>query len=166
MVFHIPLGYNILINVCALISFYLGIKLQVIGLTGGIACGKTTVSNILKENGYTIIDCDQISKDLRNNDEGYKKLLIKTFGQEIDDNGQINSEKLGQIVFSDPKKRAQLNKLTHWRIFREIFLSIFKNKIMLGLSKVVLDAPLLFETKILEHICHPIVCVYISDEEK
>ena len=44
MVFGIPLGYNILINLLALISFYVGIKLQVIGLTGGIACGKSTVS--------------------------------------------------------------------------------------------------------------------------
>lgn len=68
-------------------------------------------------------------------------------------------------MFSDPKKRALLNKITHWRIFREIFMAIFKNKILKGLSKVVLDAPLLFETKILEHICHPIICVYISNEE-
>jgi uncharacterized protein YabE (DUF348 family) len=59
------------INFPSFFGFYCGLKLRVIGLTGGIATGKSTVSNILKSEGFDIIDSDQISKDLRNKDEHY-----------------------------------------------------------------------------------------------
>ena len=95
-----------MINGFACLFFYFGIKLQVIGLTGGIACGKSSAAKLLIENGFIIIDSDQISKDLRAKDKHYQKLLVKTFGPEIWENEQINSEKLGAIVFSDPKKRS------------------------------------------------------------
>ena len=75
------------VNFPCFIGFYCGLKFKVIGLTGGIATGKSTVSNILKSEGFDIIDSDQISKDLRNNDEHYKRLLRNTFGEEIWVNG-------------------------------------------------------------------------------
>ena len=72
---------------------------------------------------------------------------------------------LGQIVFSDPQKRKQLNSITHWRIFRDILFKVIKLKISEGKKRVILDAPLLFETKILEHFCYPIITVYVQDYE-
>ena len=150
----------------SLIAYYIGLKFRVIGLTGGIATGKSTVSRIFKENGYTIIDADQISHDLRKYNKGYQQVLIKEFGQKIwdIDKAQINSEELGKIVFADKQARAKLNKHTHGRIFREILRQIWTHKVWSGNKKVILDAPLLFESKILEHFCFPIMCVYISDE--
>ena len=168
LLFKVPLYANILLNIVSCIGFFFGIKMQVIGLTGGIACGKSTVCDLLRNQGFTIIDCDQISRDLRGKEVNYQKLLVKTFGQEVwdDEKKQINSEKLGQIVFSDPLKRKQLNSITHWRIFKIIFQSIFYQKIVLRKSNVILDAPLLFETKILEHVCYPILLVHLEDTHK
>ena len=70
--FGIPLLPNWLFNFVCLFSFFIGVKIPVVGLTGGIACGKSSVTKILKEDcNYTIIDLDQISHDLRNNDTSY-----------------------------------------------------------------------------------------------
>lgn len=68
-------------------------------------------------------------------------------------------------MFADPKKIAILNKLSHWRIFRDIFKKIFYHRVYLKESKVILDAPLLFETRILEFICMPIILVYLPDND-
>ena len=72
---------------------------------------------------------------------------------------------MGQIIFADPRKRKQLNGITHWRIFRNIIYEVIDLKIRKGHAKVILDAPLLFETGILEHMCYPIICVYLDDPE-
>jgi len=69
------------------------------------------------------------------------------------------------MVFESHEKRKKLNGITHWRIFREMLNQIFHHKVRQGNKKVVLDAPLLFETNILEHICHPIITVFIGDEQ-
>lgn len=69
------------------------------------------------------------------------------------------------MVFKDKAKRATLNSLSHWRIFRDIFASIFSYRVRKGETKVILDAPLLFETRILEFICQPIILVYLKDKE-
>ena len=68
------------------------------------------------------------------------------------------------MVFANNELRQKLNKLTHWRIFKEMLKQMFHAKVTKGLKKVVLDAPLLFETKVLEHFCYPIIAVYIEDE--
>ena len=142
----------IALNVVSIMSLWAGLKVPVIGLTGGIACGKSTVSNIFKREGYTIIDADEISHELRRSNRGYQNSLINAFGKEVwdEDKKEINSEKLGQIVFADPIKRRQLNKLTHGKIFREMLWQIFKYKLLQGRKNVILDVPLLFETKVLE----------------
>ena len=64
---------------------------------------------------------------------------------------------MGAQVFSDPAKRRLINKLTHPRVFRKIISSVIKLKILQRKPLVVLDAPLLFETKILEYFCYPII---------
>ena len=66
-----PMFLNFTINFCGFACFWIGNRMRVIGLTGGIATGKSSVSFILKEEGFTIIDCDLISKEMRKNDKGY-----------------------------------------------------------------------------------------------
>ena len=98
------------------------------------------------------------------NDVGLQLAVKKAFGLAIlDENGDINRDKLGAIVFADADKRKIINKLTHPRIFRKIISAVIKLKLIQRKPLVVLDAPLLFETKILEYFCYPIMTVYCED---
>ena len=95
--------------------------LIVVGLTGGIGSGKTSVSNILSALGASIINADKIGhKIYEPNSEGWKE-VIKTFGKEIlNENQEINRKKLGAIVFKEKKYLDKLNSITHPRIYSEI----------------------------------------------
>lgn len=98
------------------------------------------------------------------NDVGLQQAVKRAFGNGIlDEKGVIDRDALGAIVFSDPEKRKLINKLTHPRIFRKIISSVIKLKLIQRKPLVVLDAPLLFETKILEYFCYPIITVYCED---
>ena len=75
----------------------------IIGLTGGIACGKSTVTQLLQRRGADIIDLDQIGHELLKANSPVMKQLLKTFGPEVLDlSGDVNRTKLGKIVFADP----------------------------------------------------------------
>ena len=117
---------------------------MIIGLTGGIASGKSTVSDILKNMGAYIIDADKIAHQIIKKDNiGYKK-IVKQFGEKIlNSNNNIDRAKLGTIVFSDNDKLKSLENITHPLIINHI-----KNKIekVQDDNTVVIDAPLLFET--------------------
>jgi dephospho-CoA kinase len=93
--------------------------MKVIGLTGGIASGKSTVSTVLKELGAIIIDVDIISRKAVSKGEAAYDKIIQYFGNEIlMSNGDINRKKLGNIVFSDKEKLNILNSITHPEIIR------------------------------------------------
>jgi dephospho-CoA kinase len=81
----------------------------------------------------------------------------------LNENGIIDREKLGAVIFSDAEKRNLINKLTHPRIFRKIIIAVIRMKLLQRKPLVVLDAPLLFETKILEYFCYPIITVFCED---
>ena len=154
----------------SIFSLYLGTKLSVIGLTGGIACGKSTVVEVLQKSTqphFKVIDSDRIVHDLYK-DQAFTNKIFATFGKEnvaTADGKSVDRAKLGKIVFADDKKRRQLNSMTHWRVFMQILWTIIRLKAIQGHPLVILDAPLLFESKVLEYICHPIVCVSLSDEQ-
>lgn len=101
-------------------------------------------------------------------DPAYQKAVRKAFGPEVFsiETGQIDRLKLGHVIFSNPQKRRTLDKLSHPRIFRRIFVNLFKLKFIQRKPLVVLDAPLLYESKILEWVCYPIVVVYCDDTQK
>ena len=120
-----------------------------IGLTGGIASGKSTVSSIFsKEYGIPVVDADLIArKVVKPNTTGWKR-VVKIFGDSILNQDQtINRDKLGAIIFNDSNKRKQLNKCLHgliiFEMLKEIFLILIK-----GNRYVILDVPLLFDVKI------------------
>nr|CUU98150.1 hypothetical transcript [Hymenolepis microstoma] len=118
-----------------------------VGLTGGIATGKSTVSDLLKSKGVPVIDADVIARDLVDNDRQVQRAMLKAFGPSVfnDDGTKVERDKLGLIVFSDPDKRKVLNGIVHPVVFRRIAYQIFQNFVE-GQSFVVLDIPLLFET--------------------
>lgn len=120
----------------------LGMKSKIIGITGSIATGKSTVISILKKLGYKIIDADKVAHFLMlRGNENYEK-LVKFFGNSIlGDDLEIDRKKLGDLVFSDKSKLDLLNKLTHPTIFNTIYKEIKSDN-----EKIVfVELPLLFE---------------------
>jgi dephospho-CoA kinase len=117
----------------------------VIGLTGGIASGKSTVSAKLKELGAVVIDADLLARDVVRKGEMAYNRIVQCFGADILlPNGEINRKKLGSIVFSDKEKLALLNSITHPEIINRIKKRIRELKAE-GIKVIVLDAAILIE---------------------
>jgi dephospho-CoA kinase len=119
---------------------------RVIGLTGGIGSGKSTVSRYLSELGAAIIDADKLGHEVYlPNTESWRD-LVKTFGKEIlTPADKIDRKKLATIVFNNPEKLQQLNAIVHPRMF-EIAKQRIEDNRRQGTKVVILDAPILFET--------------------
>lgn len=118
---------------------------KVLGLTGGIASGKSTVSNFFKEHQIPVIDADVVSREVMQAGEPAVKEIQRVFGDEvIQENGEIDRSKLGAIVFESPSKRVALNEIVHGEIGRRIMdqLEALKKE---GHKLVVMDIPLLYE---------------------
>jgi len=92
-----------------------------IALTGGIACGKSLVGEMMQASGIPVCEADEIAHRVLEQDESVKAALIKEFGSEIvGTEGHIDRAKLGQQVFADPDKRIKLNNATHPVILRQL----------------------------------------------
>lgn len=136
----------------------------IVGLTGGIATGKSTVSNILRHLGCPVIDADRLARRVVEPNRPAWRAIIKQFGTEVLlPDGEINREKLGNIVFNDPSKRRLLNSCTHMAIFRELLWDLLVLFIR-GERLVILDAPLLYESGKLVHLTHRVVVVTCTAE--
>jgi len=118
----------------------------IVGLTGGVASGKTTVSRVLKEEGAYIIDADQIARELvRPRTPGWKK-LIGAFGTDIlREDGFIHRKKLADKVFRNLRQRKVLNQILHPRIGKEMERRVREIGQRDPEAVVVIDAPLLVE---------------------
>ena len=119
----------------------------IVGLTGGVASGKSVVSRILKEEGAYLIDADQIARELVQPRTSAWEELVKVFGKEIlQKDGSIHRKKLAAKVFSDPKQRDLLNRTLHPRIKEEMGRRLKAIGQKDPEAIVVIDAPLLVET--------------------
>lgn len=132
--------------------------MQVIGLTGGIATGKSTVSEILENAGAVIIDADRIARQVvKKNLPAYHK-IVDTFGQSVLlPDGEINRTKLGHLIFNDPRKKRLLNSMVHPQVRKETnrrLKSIEKSHLD---ALVILDIPLLFEAGMRKDLSEVIV---------
>ena len=99
---------------------------MIIGITGSIACGKSTVSNYLKSKGYIVIDADKIGHEALD-DDYVKEKLILAFGNEILEDNKINRQKLGELVFGNSSNLNVLNSIIHPEIRKKILEKIDKN---------------------------------------
>lgn len=117
-------------------------KSRIIGLTGSISTGKSTVSNYLKEKGYKVIDADEITHELMQKGNANYVKIVEHFGDSIlDENFEIDRKKLSKIVFSDENELKMLNNLTQPNIFNKI-----KKTIEISDEKIIfLDIALLIE---------------------
>lgn len=133
-------------------------KSLIIGLTGGIATGKSTVSQYLKKQGFPVICADEISKDVvRPNQIAYKK-IIKLFGKEVTlKNKELDRKKIATLVFHQPQKRKLLEEIIHPAVQKETDRLIKKLKKQ-NYSLIFLDIPLLFEVG-RDKICDYTICL-------
>jgi len=136
--------------------------LLILGLTGGIASGKSSIANLFKEQKISVIDADKIYKNLLKTDKIMYNEIVKTFGVEIVSHEQINLKMLGEIIFSDANKRDLLNKITHPRVLVVMNEAIEKSR-KLGEKIIVIDVPLLFEAK-LDYLADLIILAYTKKE--
>lgn len=119
----------------------------IVGLTGGIASGKTVVSQILGEEGAHIIDADQLARELVHPHTPAWEELRKVFGEEILGKDRfIDRKALAEQVFSDPEQRNRLNRILHPRVKEEIGRRVSEIAQTEPDAIVVIDAPLLIET--------------------
>lgn len=134
----------------------------VIGLTGGIASGKSTVSAMISELGIPVVDADQIAREVvKPGKVAYKKIVAHFGYQLLNSDKTINRKKLGKIVFSNVKKREILNKIIHPQIRKEM---LHQRDLLIenGAECVVLDIPLLFENNLMHYVDKTIV-VYVKE---
>jgi phosphopantetheine adenylyltransferase/dephospho-CoA kinase len=121
--------------------------MYVIGLTGGIGSGKSTVARVLEEQGATVLSADLIGHEAYNPGRPAWQEIVDAFGREVvAEDGTIDRKKLGSIVFSDPKHLARLNSIVHPRMkgmMRERLAAMARE----GVDIAVLEAALLFEAK-------------------
>ncbi|WP_074018178.1 dephospho-CoA kinase [Massilibacterium senegalense] len=136
---------------------------KVVGITGGIASGKSTVVTMLKEMKFPIIDADLIAREVvRVGEEAYEK-IVEHFGSDILlEDHTINRAKLGEIVFNNEKERLALNAIVHPAVRKR--MNEKKEKwIAAGESVIFLDIPLLFESK-LTNMVEKVLLIYVDEE--
>lgn len=132
----------------------------VLGVTGSIATGKSTVIHVFREQGFPIVDGDVVARKVVEPGQPCLAVLTEYFGAEILlDNGELNRKKLGQIVFSDEGKRVKLNELMDTYIRQEITAEIAAGKELSPL--VVVDIPLLYEGNYQQYM-DAVAVVYVS----
>jgi dephospho-CoA kinase len=137
--------------------------MKIIGLTGGIACGKSMISKHLSNKGYPVIDADIAARKIVEIGTPALQEIIEFFGKEILlDDGNLNRKKLGEMIFTDELKRKKLNEITHPRI-REWMLEILAFEKQKEADVVFMDIPLLFENKSFQ-VTEKALVVYVDKE--
>jgi dephospho-CoA kinase len=134
--------------------------MKVIGLTGGIGSGKSTVSQFLAELGATIIDVDKVWHEALKPGTDLWREVVVAFGREIlKPNGEIDRKKLGGIIFGNPQARARLNQIMHPRVYALVMAQLEQYQRQ-GVEVVVMEVPLLVEVPLSIRVGEP----SLSDE--
>ncbi|KAI7869786.1 dephospho-CoA kinase domain-containing protein [Spinellus fusiger] len=120
--------------------------MKLIGLTGGIASGKSTATQLIREYGVPVIDADTIAREVVAPGKPANKKIREAFGESVflaDET--LDRPKLGEIIFNDPAKRKILNQCTHPYVRKEMLRQAFVYWLK-GTDRVVFDVPLLLES--------------------
>lgn len=135
---------------------------MIVGLTGGIASGKSTVSNLFRKYGIEIVDADKVAKEVREKKESIEK-ISNIFGKDIlDSDGKIVREKLREKAFKNRELLQELNKIIHPQV-----MEYFKRKKEENSKDEILifDIPLLYEAK-MEYLCDKIIVVGVDVQKQ
>jgi dephospho-CoA kinase len=135
---------------------------MILGLTGGIACGKSTAAKMFVELGCIVIDADKVAREVVRPGEEGLELAVQRFGKGIlDPNGELDRKALGAIVFADEQARLDLNSILHPRIRSRMEEKKQAAK-LLKPPCIIMDIPLLFESK-LKHTVEAVTVVYVPE---
>ncbi|WP_246941097.1 dephospho-CoA kinase [Bacillus pinisoli] len=133
----------------------------IIGLTGGIASGKSTVANMIREYGIPIVDADLIAREVVQIGRPAYKEIVETFGESVLlEDGSIDRVTLGSIVFNNEEQRKRLNEIVHPAVRKEM-MDQKEQFLQAGANAVVLDIPLLFESK-LTYMVEKTIVVFVD----
>ena len=136
---------------------------MIIGLTGSIASGKSTVAKMIQSYNLPIVDADQVARQVVEPGSPTLLKIAEVFGQDvISEDGTMDRAKVGNLIFHDESKRQQLNAIIHPAI-REEMIRQRDEFISYGEKNVFMDIPLLFESK-LEHFVEKIIVVSVTEE--
>lgn len=133
-----------------------------VGLTGGIASGKSTVSKMFAQRGAKIVDADQIARQVVEPGTIGLQEVVKAFGTDILKEGELDRKALGRIVFQDEKARKRLNQIVHPLIRKEMLRQTRQYE-EAGEWIVIWDVPLLFESQLTDWV-KKVIVVYVSQE--
>lgn len=137
-----------------------------IGLTGGIATGKSTVASLLAERGANVIDLDRIAREIVEPGQPALARIAERFGQAVlREDGTLDRKKLGAIVFSDANERKALESITHPAIRAVMKERMAKYEQEEPEKLVVVDVPLLYESRLESYFDHVMV-VYVPRDEQ
>ena len=135
-------------------------KKYIVGLTGGLASGKSTIAQILIERGFDVIDADEVARDVVKPGSASLEKIVKRWGiQILNDDGSLNRKKLASIVFKDKSQREELEKILHPEILNRM-IQLAENS---ADEIVILVVPLLFEEQ-LDEWCDFTVSLTAPDE--
>ncbi|KAL4717767.1 hypothetical protein ACJJTC_000916 [Scirpophaga incertulas] len=138
----------------------------IVGLTGGLATGKSTVLSIFRENGIAVIDADEVARKVLEPGTKAWKELRDFFGDEVlGHDGKVNRIRLGEIVFDNIEKRKKLNAITHPRI-QSAMMKMAMSYFFSGHRYIVMEVPLLFETGKMLTFMHKIITVVCEDYQQ
>ncbi len=133
--------------------------MKVIGITGSIACGKSTVTDYLLKLGYQVVDSDKISREALTKDLDCIFQVEQLF--DCVENRKVDRKKLGRIIFHDEKAKKQLEGIIHPYVIKKLKQAIQSCQD----SVIFLDIPLLYESH-LEYLCDEIMVVYLNEEKQ
>lgn len=135
-----------------------------VGLTGGVATGKSTVSNMFRELGVPVVDADAMARRIVEPGRKAWRGIKKEFGQCVfHDNGELNRAALRTIIFEDEEQRQKLNRITHPEIYKEMAWETVKCALA-GHQYIVMDLPLLFEAGVMVKYMHKIIVVTCEED--
>lgn len=136
---------------------------MIIGLTGGISSGKSTVAKMFAELGIPVVDADRIAREVvEPGEEAYEKIVVHFGADILNEDRTINRKKLGAIIFNNEEERKVLNSIVHPAV-RKKMLEQKERYLQEGYEHVVLDIPLLFENK-LTHFVDKTLLVYVDED--
>jgi len=145
-------------------SYSYFLKMYLVGLTGGVATGKSTVSNLFRDLGVPVIDADAMARRIVEPGRRAWKAIKNEFGQCVfHDNGELNRAALRTIIFEDEDQRQTLNRITHPEIYREMCWEAVKCALS-GHQYIIMDLPLLFEAGVMVPYMHKVIVVTCEED--
>ncbi len=134
----------------------------IIGLTGGIASGKSTAADILRDMGEVVVCADAIAHDVVKKGKPVLKKIQKEFGNDIIKRGSLDRKAMAEVVFKSPKARKKLEAIIHPYVKKEIkkIITVFKKR---KSPRLFIDVPLLFEAGF-DKLCHKTLVIAASQK--